>query len=151
MKTYRPALPRRPRRSALRIPLFHAVPTRARADGWTPVRQAEFIGHLAETRDVSRAARAVGMARETAYRLRARPCAESFCAAWDAALGKAVQPDQTPARKVTLAELNWRIETGLFRVLLRGGRYAGVVRKADDSALLALLARLGPPTRGYQP
>jgi len=51
------------------------------------VRQAEFIGHLAATRSVAAAARGVSMARETAYRLRARPGAQGFAAAWDVALG----------------------------------------------------------------
>lgn len=32
------------------IPLFHAVPMRARADAWTPLRQAEFIGRYAGVR-----------------------------------------------------------------------------------------------------
>lgn len=144
--------PTRFERLRRRIPLFHAVPVRIRADGWTPLRQAEFIGHLAETRSVREAARRVGMARETAYRLRHRAGAESFCAAWDAALGEAPGEDGTgPARKVTLRELRWQVETGLWQVLMRGGRYAGVRRKADDSALLRLLARTGAGRRrgGY--
>jgi hypothetical protein len=78
MKSY-PANIARPRA----IPLFHAVPVRDRHDGWTPRRQAAFIGHLAETRSVSEAARRVEMARESAYQLRRRPGAGSFCAAWD--------------------------------------------------------------------
>lgn len=130
----------------IRIPPFHAVPIRPRCDGWTPLRQAEFIGHLAETRSVAKAARAVGMARETAYRLRSRVWAESFVAAWDAALGRAVKADAPPPDghrpKVTLSELDWRIESGMWRVRMRGGRYTGVVQKPDDSAILALLHRV---------
>jgi len=52
------------------------------------MRQAQFIGYLAETRCVRAAALRVGMSRETAYRLRARPGADSFCGAWDAALAE---------------------------------------------------------------
>jgi len=138
-----------------RIPAFHAVPVRTRRDGWTPLRQAEFIGHLAQTRCVDAAARAVGMRRETAYRLRVRAGAESFCAAWDVAvLGHGATADQIalkeraaaatrPDRKVTLGQLEWRSETGLWQVLMRRGRYAGVRRKSDESALLALVLRLG--------
>lgn len=130
-----------------RILPFHAVPGRARSDGWTPVRQAEFIGLLAEMRSVARAAAALGMRRETAYRLRARPGAESFCAAWDAALGRAashpVESHIRRARKVTLPELEWRVATGLWQVILRGGRYRGVRQKADNSALLQLVRRSG--------
>ncbi|XUU61837.1 hypothetical protein ACRAQ6_06085 [Erythrobacter sp. HA6-11] len=139
---------------AQRIPPFHAVRTRQRSDGWTPLRQAEFIGHLAETGNVREAAKRVGMQRESAYRLRRREYAESFVAAWEAALARgrgrtvrqaAAKPlartRARPLRKVTLCELAWRIETGVWRVRLRAGRYAGVSRKADNSALLALLAR----------
>lgn len=144
MKHY-PPTPPRPHRKHVRIPRFHAVPGRARRDGWTPLRQAEFIGHLAETRSASKAARAVGMGRETAYRLRRRRWSESFCAAWDAALGK--QPS-APPRKVTTEELSWRLDSGLWQVRFAAGRYLGVVRKADNSALLALLGRIGMPGYG---
>ncbi|NVE94914.1 hypothetical protein [Altererythrobacter lutimaris] len=142
-----------PLRSA-RIPPFHAVPVRQRSDDWTPLRQAEFIGHLAETGCVREAARRVGMQRETAYRLRTRRGAESFAAAWDAAVARgrnraapltassSIARDRArPHRKVTLCELAWRVETGIWRVRLRAGRYSGVSRKADNSALLTLLAR----------
>ena len=44
-------------------------------------------------------------------------------------------------RKVTIPELEWRVATGLWQVMLRGGRYVGVVRKPDETALLALLSR----------
>lgn len=161
-----------------RIPPFHVMPGRARCDGWTPVRQAEFIGELAETRSVAEAARRVGMTRKTAYRLRRRKWSASFCAAWDAAMGRPMQacrpkfegagmmvarldrlglrgqalgiarsdPADTaqmePSPKVTNAELEWRYQTGLWSVILRRGKYAGVIRKADNSALLRLVARL---------
>ena len=124
-----------------RVPAFTPVPLRARKDGWTPLRQAEFLGHLAETRCISKAAQRVGMSRESAYRLRERPGAGEFAAAWDAILGipPAVQP---PPRKVTLDALLWRIEQGRYRPLLRGGRYVATIRKPDNRALLAALGRL---------
>ncbi len=124
-----------------RLPQFHTVPVRIRADGWTPRRQAEFIGHLAETRSVGEAARRVGMARETAYRLRRRDGAEGFAAAWDAALGKS-QALITPRRMVTTRELIWRVETGQWYLGFHRGRFICAVQKADDSALFRLLARL---------
>ncbi|MDN3646244.1 hypothetical protein QWY75_08525 [Pontixanthobacter aestiaquae] len=130
----------------IRVPPFHAVPGRARADGWTPLRQAEFIGELAETGSVAEAARRLGMARETAYRLRRRKWSAGFCAAWDAALGRKLTiPDKRtrPSRKVTLDELRWRVESGLWCVILRRGRYRGVRRKVDETALLTLCGRLG--------
>ena len=47
------------------MPAFVPVPLRTRSDGWTPLKQAEFLGYLAETRSVAEAARRVNMARET--------------------------------------------------------------------------------------
>lgn len=150
MKHY-PPRSHRPRTPSITIPPFHAVPLRHRADGWTPVRQAEFIGHLAATR-----ARNVAMARETAYRLRARLGAQGFAAAWDVALAsvrseagrarldaalEAARAAKRADRKVTIPELEWRVASGLWQVMLRGGRYVGVVRKPDETALLALLSR----------
>lgn len=150
MKHYPPLLPRERTPAPPRIPLFYAVPGRTRADGWTPRRQAQFIGHLAETRSVTEAARRVSMARETVYRLRGREGAEGFNAAWDAALGIAPaqgdgersQADVTPSRKVTNRELMWRVETGLWQVRMHRGRFVGVWRRPDNAALFQLLARL---------
>ncbi len=80
---------RPPRRAtSRRVPPFYPVSTRARRDGWTVRRQADFLGMLAETGSVMGACEAVGMSRKSAYALRARPGAESFAAAWDAALGR---------------------------------------------------------------
>ena len=59
---------------------------RIRRDGWTAERQLVFLGELARTRSVTRAARAAGMSRESTYRLRARPNALLFAAAWDGAM-----------------------------------------------------------------
>lgn len=124
-----------------RIPDFHAVPVWPRKNGWTPLRQAEFIGELAETRNVAEAARRLGLTRETAYRLRKRALSESFVAAWDAALGRRFDWPDRGLAKVTLHELRWRVETGLWRVILVRGKYRGVRRMADNSALLALVRR----------
>lgn len=125
-----------------RIPAFTPVPLRPRPDGWSPVRQAEFIGLLAQTRCVSKAATLVGMSRESAYRLRRKPGAEEFVAAWDAILGAPGTPDSKGRAKVTLETLFQRIKQGSYRPILRGGRYVGTIQKHDNSALLALLGRL---------
>lgn len=125
-----------------KVPAFVPVPLRTRADGWTALRQAEFLGFLAETRSVAEAARRVNMARETAYRLRNRPGAESFAAAWDAAMGRA-EGRTLPASKVTGWELWHRAYHGMFKPVMRGGRYAGTQRKSDTSALLRVLAKPG--------
>lgn len=129
-----------------RIPPFTPVPMRPRADGWTPLRQAEFIGMLAQTGSVREAARFVGMARETAYRLRAKPGAESFSAAWDAALRLAgvrrAPPGTRPTRKVTQREPWWAMIGTRWRVVIRSGRYCGAVREAHNSAVLAHLRQV---------
>ena len=66
---------------------FHPVPQqRRRADGWTPTTQQCFIRALEAMGSVGQAARAVGMGRRSAYRLRDRPGAEGFAAAWDQAI-----------------------------------------------------------------
>ena len=137
-----------PRFSRPRLPAFHPVPLRTRADGWTPLRQAEFIGVLAETGSVSAAAAFVGMARETAYRLRRRPEAAEFAHAWDVALVVAgvwrpgEVPLTPPSRKVTGGP-TWRmLVDGSWRPLMRRGKYAGSVQKADNSALLGYLAQI---------
>ena len=129
--------PRRPAHHA-RVPAFSPVPLRARADGWTPKRQAAFLAELAITRSVREAARRVGMARETAYRLRAKPGAESFAAAWDFVLGH-----ETPGRrKVTQGERARRALFGLLKPVIYAGKHVGTMEKADNSALLGHLAQL---------
>ncbi|MET0370373.1 MAG: hypothetical protein ABW039_03245 [Sphingobium sp.] len=66
---------------------FTPVPlARHRHDGWTPNTQRRFVDALGALGSVGQAARAVGMTRASAYRLRARAGAESFAAAWDRAL-----------------------------------------------------------------
>jgi hypothetical protein len=134
-----PAAPRRARRLA-RVPPFYPVPTRTRRDGWTAQRQADFLGMLAETGSVTGACEAVGMSRKSAYALRARPGAESFAAAWDAALG-------APVRKVTVTDLPFLAYHGLIRPVLFRGRYRGASRKPDDTALLRLCGRLDRAAR----
>jgi hypothetical protein len=60
--------------------------SKIRRDGWTAERQLRFLDALRRTRSVTRAARAAGMSRESAYRLRRRKDGALFAAAWDRAL-----------------------------------------------------------------
>jgi hypothetical protein len=124
-----------------RVPPFLPVPSRARADGWTPDRQARFIGILAETGSVAEAARRVGMSRMAAYRLRRREGAESFAHAWDAIAGF-WQGEPVPARKVTPGELFERAHEGEFNILMRRRKFVRAVRKPSTSALLRHLRRM---------
>lgn len=124
---------------------FHPVMTRARRDGWSVARQCGFLAQLYFTGSVAAAARAVGMTRESAHRLRARKGAEGFAAAWDRVLGapgtsrcKAAKVDY---RKVTTSALAARFETGLVRPIIHRGRMVHIIVKRDDSTLLRLLGR----------
>ena len=121
-----------------RIPAFTPVPVRARRDGWTPLRQAEFLGLLAETRCVKAAAGRVGMSRESAYRLRQRRGAAGFRAAWDAIVG----PPGTLRPKVSLGPLFQRILYGTYRPVMRAGRYVGTIHKPDNSAVRSALSNI---------
>ena len=117
-------------------PAFTPVPVRARRDGWTPDRQAAFIGALAESRNVAAAARAVGKSWQTAYRLRARADAAGFAAAWDAALA-----GPAPGRAVT-----GRAVGGVARPITWRGRRVGVRRRFDER-LAKFILRLRAPDR----
>ena len=130
-----------------RIPAFHPVPVGARKDGWTPSRQAEFIGMLTETRSVEAACRAISMGRESAYRLRKRPGAAGLAAAWDTALGKPHRPVDLASAKSTGLDAEYRSRMGLLQVVMDRGRFAGTSWKADNNALLQHLAQLDRGTR----
>lgn len=75
---------------------FTPVPLRRRADGWPPELQLRFIVGLSMGMTPGEAARSVGRNRQNAYKLRKRPGAESFAAAWDAAVAH-VRRRRTPA------------------------------------------------------
>lgn len=118
----------------LRVPPFYPVPTRTRRDGWTIQRQADFIGMLAETGSVIGACEAVGMSRKSAYRLRALPGAESFAAAWDAALGEPVRKVTPPAN--TFFGCDRPVRLVMFR-----GRYRAAWRNEANGDVLWLARR----------
>jgi hypothetical protein len=84
------SLPPRLAAMAASLPLhalaFTPVPGRARRDGWSPERQQAFILRLALCGCVNAWAKAVEMRARGAHKLRERPGAESFAAAWDKAL-----------------------------------------------------------------
>ncbi len=65
------------------LPIAYAA---ARHDGWTAARQAHFLACLARHGSVTAACAAVGKRCTSAYRLRHRPDAAVFAAAWDACL-----------------------------------------------------------------
>ncbi len=89
-----PAKPIRP------SPALHrgTHPRPCRRDGWTPARQIAFLASLAGTRSVTVAARAAGMSRESAHRLRNRRDGALFAAIWELTLapGRAAQHHTSP-------------------------------------------------------
>ncbi|MDD3799742.1 MAG: hypothetical protein PHE36_11270, partial [Novosphingobium sp.] len=98
----------------------------------------------------------VGCSRETAYRLRRKPGAESFTAAWDAVLairGRAAGKGGKMAlhRKVTPGELPVLAYDGPVCVRMFAGRFAGTVRKPSNTALLRLLASYDRALRHIPP
>ncbi|HEY0044598.1 MAG TPA: hypothetical protein VGB62_08620 [Allosphingosinicella sp.] len=123
---------------------FTPVSVRARHDGWTPERQRGFILRLALAGCVSVAARAAGVTRKSAYRLRDRPGAESFAAAWDRAIRWG--QDRTVDTALEKALVGERIP------IVREGRCIGERWRVDNRLSLAVLnaldrrsTRLGDP------
>ena len=121
-----------------RVPAFTPAPLRYRRDGWTPMKQADFLGRLAETGSVAAAARHVGMTRESAYRLRGKPGAASFAAAWDAILAQ--RAEARP--RMSTHELLWhRLFYGSLKPVMRGGRHVATRHSPDEDAVLRLYRR----------
>lgn len=110
---------------------FTPVPVRARRDGWTKEAQEGFILRLALGGCVSLAARAVGKTRKSAYRLRERPGAESFAAAWDKAIGW--------GRDRTLDVALERALCGEEVPVVRDGRCVGIRHLYSDRLTIAVL------------
>jgi hypothetical protein len=111
-----------------------------RHDGWTAERQRGFITALADSGCVSDACQAAGVSATSAYRLRRRPGAEAFDAAWEAALVIASQ------RLTTLAFE--RAVYGSTRQIWRDGKLVGEERKVSDRLLIFLLTHYDPMRYG---
>jgi hypothetical protein len=117
---------------------FAPVPVRARADGWTPERQRRFVDLLVAGCGPSEAAAAVGMSKQSAFKLRNRPGAEGFAAAWDSAIDFAV------GRRAA-ARPPGDFERGVEGVLVPRfyrGRLVSVERRVSTGSLVRLLAQL---------
>ena len=69
-------------------PYLHKQPRR---NSISPALQRDFVATLAATGIVTQAARSIGKSMEALYKLRNKPGAEGFAAAWDAALERGVQ------------------------------------------------------------
>ena len=116
---------------------FEIVPGRRRKDGWTAERQQLFISMLRKHACVEKAARAAGLSRESAYRLRRRPGAESFAAAWDQAMRRA------PSRGPGNPTLWWhRAIHGTMKPIVRSGQVVATLHRPDNKAGMRLLRHL---------
>ncbi len=111
---------------------FTPVPlARKRANGWSAERQRRFVLALSVMGAVGTAARAVGMGRASAYRLRERSGAEGFAEAWDIAM--AMGEDQQYHAALDLA-IN-----GVTTVRVLRGGMVDVVNSPDRKLLNAAL------------
>jgi hypothetical protein len=111
------------------------------------MRQANFIGLLAETGSVAEAARRVGMSRMAAYRLRRCAGAASLAHAWDTVIA-VWRGEEIQHRKVTRAELPGHAFEGPFAILIRRHKFVRALRKPSTSALLRHLGWLDRATAG---
>jgi len=117
---------------------FDPVPVRGQHNGWTPARQLAFIVALARGAGPDETARSLGMTRQTVYRLRKRPDARSFAAAWERA--------QAFARSVARMRSSQASGFGGIDTLLvprhYRGRLIGFVQREDTAGAMRVLGRL---------
>ena len=116
-------------------PFIHPAPRR---NSITPDLQRRFVAHLAATGIVKAAARHIGRSLEALYKLRARPGAEGFAAAWDAAIERGARRLEDMAMERALV--------GTRTPIVSSGRILGWWDKPDN-ALLRFLLRHRLPER----
>ena len=109
-------------------PYAHVAPRR---NSITPDRQRKFIAHLAATGIVKQAARHIGASLEALYKIRAKPGAEEFAAAWDAAVDRGVArlEDCALARAIE----------GEERMIVSSGKLIGTERRHNEALVMFLL------------
>lgn len=113
---------------------------KARHDGWTPVRQAQFLALVEETGCVRAACSGVGLSSTSAYRF--RKLSAAFAKAWDAALARASANIEAIAYE--------RLVQGTRRVRMRAGEELWTEYRQSD-ALLALMLKARVPGFGARP
>ncbi|MXO87831.1 hypothetical protein GRI32_03660 [Altererythrobacter aestuarii] len=109
-------------------PVPHAAPRR---NSITAERQRAFIAHLAATGIVTSAAKHIGASMEALYKLRKRPGAQEFDAAWDAAVDRGVArlEDTALARAIE----------GEERLVVSAGKVVGSERRHNEALVMFLL------------
>ena len=103
------------------------------ADRWTKARMAEFLRVLAAEQSVAAAARAVGMSRQSAYKLRNRLKGEPFDIAWEAAF----QHGYDALHQAALERVLHGVEVPIYHK----GEQVGTRRHFDERLTTFLLAR----------
>ena len=106
-----------------------------RADGWTADTIRIFLTTLAECGVVEDAARAAGMSRMSAYRLRNSARGRAFLLAWQAALVR--------ARRRLADDLVSRAVNGCVDLLYRDGELVAERHRFDNRLTLQVFERLG--------
>ena len=109
-------------------PFLHTAPRR---NSITPERQRAFIAALAATGIVTQAAREIGASLEALYRLRNRPGAEGFAAAWEEAIDRGIARLENCALE--------RAIVGEERVVVHDGAVVATWRRYDTALLTFLL------------
>ena len=110
-----------------------AAPYVAPEDRWTKPKMAEFLRVLAATQEVKAAAKAVGMSRQSAYRLRNRLKGEPFDIAWETAF----QHGYDALHQAALERALHGVEEPVFHA----GEQVGTRRRYDERLTVFLLAR----------
>jgi hypothetical protein len=119
------------------LPAFTPVPRQyRRRDGWTPARQSAFIEALADTGSVEAACKSVDMSQAGVYHLRRQPGAESFRAAWEAAL-------QIGVARVEDVVMD-RALNGVEELVYSYGKLVGTRRRYNDRLLMFILRNRAP-------
>ena len=120
---------------------FRPVPHKQpRRNSITPARQRAFVAALAVSGIVTDAARAIGASREALYKLRNRPGAEEFRAAWDAAIDRGVArlEDTALARAIV----------GEERMVVSRGQVLGTEMRHNENLVMFFLRNRRPERYG---
>ncbi|GAB5350221.1 hypothetical protein [Alteriqipengyuania sp. 357] len=115
------------------VPPQVAAPFVPKEDRWTKPRMTEFLRQLAAHQCVAAAARAVGMSRQSAYRLRNRLKGEPFDIAWEAAF----QHGYDALHQAALERALHGVEEPVFHA----GEQVGTRRRYDERLTVFLLSR----------
>lgn len=124
-----------------RIPPADSVPHEAgpaarpkeRHDGWSLDKQVGFLRALSATHSVTEAAQSVGMARQSAYRLRSRLKGQAFDLAWEVAFHHSYDVLAHAALERAL--------NGVEVPVFYRGEQVGTYRRYDERLTVALLDR----------